>query len=234
MTPQSDESLLGIGLYTIPEAARLTGVPSRSIRRWLLGYRYKPDGEYRERPSVWSADAPHTDETVGLSFLDLIEVRFVQAFREHGVTWKIIREAAARACEEFHKSHAFVSRRFRTDGRWIILETIERAGGQKRLINLVRSQYEFEKIISPILKGGLVFSEADLAIRWFPAWPKRQVVIDPHRCFGRPIVASGGVPTEILAGAVKVEGSPNAVAKWYDVPLVAVHAAVDFENRLGG
>ena len=30
---------IGKGLYSVPEAARLTNVPSARIRRWLSGYR---------------------------------------------------------------------------------------------------------------------------------------------------------------------------------------------------
>ena len=223
--------LLGLGLYTIPEGARLTGVPGRSIRRWLLGYRYRRDDATHAQPSVWRADAPTVDGVTGLSFLDLIEVRFVHAFRQHGVSWKVIRLAAERACEEFQRTHPFVSRRFKTDGRWIVLETIEEAG-ERNLLDLVRNQFEFEKIVAPLLKGGLEFADDDEVVRWFPNWPKRQVVIDPGRCFGRPIVAAGGVPTEILAKAVEVEGSARTVAKWYEVPLSAVEAAVEFEGRL--
>lgn len=33
-------SLPGVGLYTVPEAARLTAIPSCQIRRWLFGYKH--------------------------------------------------------------------------------------------------------------------------------------------------------------------------------------------------
>ena len=143
----------GIGLYTIPEGAHLTGVPTRSIRRWVLGYKYTREDETHSSSPVWKSDHPTIDDTIGLSFLDLIEVRFIHAFRKHKVSWKVIRLAAERACEEFQRSHPFVSKRFRTDGRWILLESIEKTG-ETRLLDLVRQQYEFDKIVSPILKGG--------------------------------------------------------------------------------
>lgn len=31
----------GLGLYTFPEAARLTKIPVRDLRRWLCGYSYR-------------------------------------------------------------------------------------------------------------------------------------------------------------------------------------------------
>lgn len=47
-----DPSLLGIGIYTAGEAARLTGLPAARIRRWLQshearGQTYPPCGRRR-------------------------------------------------------------------------------------------------------------------------------------------------------------------------------------------
>jgi uncharacterized protein (DUF433 family) len=60
----------------------------------------------------------------------------------------------------------------------------------------------------------------------------RNVVIDPARSFGRPIVTQGRVPTEIPSQAVKIEGSPGRVAKLYEVPLKAVRDAIAFQTQL--
>jgi uncharacterized protein (DUF433 family) len=40
------------------------------------------------------------------------------------------------------------------------------------------------------------------------------------------------VPTEILAEAVKLEGSVDAVATIYEVPKAEVRSALEFEQRL--
>ena len=182
--------LLGLGLYTIPEGARLTGVPGRSIRRWLLGYRYRRDDATHAQPSVWRADAPTVDGVTGLSSLDLIEVRFVHAFRQHGVSWKVIRLAAERACEEFQRTHPFVSRRFKTDGRWIVLETIEETG-ERNLLDLVRNQFEFEKIVAPLLKGGLEFADDDEVVRWWPRIMEQADLVTGGAVFEVPYNFSG-------------------------------------------
>jgi len=63
-------------------------------------------------------------------------------------------------------------------------------------------------------------------------WPKQSIVVDPARSFGRPIVQKVDVPTDVLAKAVRVEESLSLVAKWYDIPIEAVRAAVEFEERL--
>ncbi len=57
-------------------------------------------------------------------------------------------------------------------------------------------------------------------------------MLDPARNFGRPIVDRHGVPTEVLANAVKAAGSVAEVARWYEVPEPEIQDAVEFEQRL--
>ena len=56
--------------------------------------------------------------------------------------------------------------------------------------------------------------------------------LNPARAFGRPITTDGSVPAEIVSEAVKIEGSPEKVAKLYGVPLLAVRDAVAFQQQL--
>jgi len=50
--------------------------------------------------------------------------------------------------------------------------------------------------------------------------------------FGQPITNTFGVPTIVLAEAVRAEGSVERVTKLYDVAAAAVRDAVKFENSL--
>jgi uncharacterized protein (DUF433 family) len=119
---------------------------------------------------------------------------------------------------------------FRTDGKTIFLE-ITHDVREGELIDLRRRQRVFRVVVLPSLRD-LEF-DAEVVARWFPLGiDKRSVVLDPERAFGRPIVVAGGVPTEILSGAVEVEGTLEKVAKLYDVPLTAVRDAVAFQQRL--
>lgn len=128
------------------------------------------------------------------------------------------------------QSHPFSTRNFKTDGRDILAEIV-RPGGVPELLNLVKSQWELERVVSPMLYAGLDFNEFDQPARWWPMSRKRMVVIDPRRSFGAPIVAAGGVPTEILSRAVKAEGSQKMVAWIYEIPTLAVRHAVEYETR---
>lgn len=227
----SSNKLIGIGLYTVPEAARLTGISSHSIRRWLVGYQYTHQNLTHDIPSVCESDAPSVDDIVGLSFLDMMEIRFIHAFRKNGISLQRIREAAQRACDLFSQDHPFTRKRFSTDGRQIFAE-IAQQSAEPKLLDLVKSQYAFHRVLKPSLYASLEFTTGDDVRLWYPMWPKRQVVVDPERSFGRPVVEQVGVPTETLAQAVKVEGSVERVAHWFDVPITAVNSAVEFERAL--
>lgn len=226
----AEPNLVGIGLYTVPEASRLTDTPEPSIRRWAQGYIRSRKSNRITHPPVWQRDLDRVGDAVILSFLDLVEVRFIRAFRHHGVPWTIIRKAAAKIVAHEESTHPFSTKRFRTDGKWIFEETLLETG-EAKLLNLVRSQYEFRKVIEPSLYRSLVYTEHDEIVRWFPAWPKKRIVIDPDRSFGRPILDREGVPTRVLADAFSAEKSVDFVASLFDVPASGVEAAIEFEEQ---
>ena len=217
-------SRLGQGIYTVPEASRLSRVSSQRIRRWLRGYWYATSLGPNRTPPIISGD--FGDAGV-LSFRDLIEVRFIDAFLRAGVSWRTIKVAQERARESLGTSHPFSSRRFRTDGGTILMET-----GEQELLDLVRNQMAFKAIVGPFLYRGLEFGDRDDVVRWRPMRNRKTVVLDPARSFGQPIVDREGVPTATLARAYRVEDSFAAVASWFEVSQVSVRVAVEFEETL--
>ena len=219
---------IGRGLYSLGEAHRLTGVPKRSIRRWISGYQFPYIGSIRHSAPVVVSDLPGEIGLPALDFADLIEVRFLHAFRAHGVSWKAIRIASDRARELLGLNHPFSSRKFSTDGHTILAQFVTETGDEV-LLDLVRSQYEFKRIISSYLFGEIDFDEADAPKRWFPVAGSRRIVIDPQRALGAPIVSRGGVPTRILAKAVEVEKSVQVVSSLFEIDAASVEEAYRYE-----
>jgi len=169
-------------------------------------------------------------ETPILKFADLMEIRFLDAFRQNGVSTKALRIAAQRAKELLGRHHPFSSQIFKSDGR-IILAEITKETGDKVFLDIVNDQYVFEKVIASYLYSGLDFNELKEPARWWPMGKDRAVVIDPRRSFGAPIVAKAGIPTKILNSAVNAEKSIEFVAKWYGVEVTEVMDAVQFETK---
>jgi uncharacterized protein (DUF433 family) len=244
LNPKSPEpDALGRGVYSATEGLRLLNfsrpgmapsdrVSRNTVARWLRGYEHGGDADQTNKahsPPLWQPDFVNDDDLIEISFRDLIELRFVKAFRDIGLSLNTIRECYQRAAEEVHDARPFSTQRFRTDGKTIFLEITEGVK-EGKLVDLRRRQNVFKTIVEPSLRD-LEFETSTVA-RWFPLGiNKRTVVIDPARSFGQPIV-SVGVPTETLANAMKVEGSIEAVAALYDVPKGDVRSAIDFERRL--
>jgi uncharacterized protein (DUF433 family) len=221
-----DLSLVGIGLYTPVEAARLISVPLSTLQRWLIGYRV---GE-REYDPLWPLQLDLGDERTYLSFLDLVQARVAMAFINVGLSSQKVRRGIELGRKVLGTHYPFASARFRTDGNTVMLQVLTPDADDK-LIDLFKDgQYVMKKIVEPSLKG-LEFGK-DLAIRWWPAGKGDRIVVDPRRQFGQPIDAETGVPTSVLAAAVTAEGSAEKAARAYRVPIAAVRRAVRFEQKL--
>lgn len=230
MTAAPEFHLIGSGVYSLPEAERLTRIPRKRLRRWLEGYAFTSSGKRHRSAPIVASDIGRDTGELALTFSDLIEVRFLESFLKYGVSWQTIRIAAQRARDLLGRTHPFSTKSFKTDGQDILAE-VARPGSVPELLNLVRNQWEFAKVVSPALYAGLDFNQFDEPARWWPMSRKKTVVLDPSRAFGSPIVSRGGVQTRVLAASAQAEGSQKIAALVYDVPVRAVRDAVEYETR---
>lgn len=220
---------IGIGYYTIADASRLLRIPALNIRRWLGGYTYTRDGITHPLPPLWKLQLPSDDNHIELGFRDLIELRFVQAFMKEGLSLITIRNCLNYAKELLNDEHPFSTRRFRTDGKTIFLDSANKCGDSE-LLDLKRRQFAIKLVIERS------FRDLDLEFgtvrRWRPFKGKHSIVIDPERALGQPIAAKYGVPTVALFQAVCTENSIKDVARLYEVTPQAVKDSVAFEMSL--
>jgi uncharacterized protein (DUF433 family) len=168
---------------------------------------------------------------VALGFLDLVELLFIKAFREHGISLPIIRRAAREAARRWKTGHPFCVKRFQTDGH-TIFAALAPEEGEEQLIDLPRSQMAFTSVLNPYLTQIEYDQVLGDATMWWPLGRRKHVVVDPRRSFGRPIIVPGGIPTDVIAAAVREDQPEQDVARWYEVPIAAVRAAVGFERSL--
>lgn len=222
--------LTGVGLYTIPEAARLTGVRPLELRRWLRGYNSGKGEAQRHHLPLWSSEISGADVDA-ISFHDLLEARFVKAFRELGISLQAIRIAATNAREILHSPYPFTCKRFRTDGKTIFAEAMSESG-ELDLLDLHRRQYVIAKVVESSLHAGIEFDDEEHAARWYPMERSKAVVLDPNLAFGKPVVTDSSLRTDILYDAwVAEDRNTQRVARLYEVSVKAIEAAIRFEQR---
>jgi uncharacterized protein (DUF433 family) len=179
---------------------------------------------------VWNSQLDPINHSMALGFLDLLEIRCVDAFISAGVSWKTLRQVHDRARELVGHSHPFCTNRFATDGQTIFMEFQEK-NKEVTLWDMRDVQRVFDRIIRPFLKD-IEFDSAKVPFRWWPRGKNHQVALDPRRSFGQPIIFREGIPTQVLARSVRANDSVEEVARWFEINSRSVREAVDFEEAL--
>lgn len=221
--------LLGRGVYTVPEAARLAGVRPARIRRWLVGNTRVYSGEVVNDPPLWTPVLADIDGSLHLTFRDLIELRFVDLFRQQKISLPYLRKVVQSAQKLIGDSHPFSTSRFKADGKKLYLELLH-GTKEPELIEVLNGQHAFHSIISVGLKD-LEFSDG-VASRWFPIAGRGEVVVDPQRAFGQPILERSGVPTGTIRLLAEAGRTSKEISQDFELAEKSVRAALAFETQL--
>ncbi|MCY2965071.1 MAG: DUF433 domain-containing protein [Planctomycetota bacterium] len=216
-------SPIGFGVYSIRDAAALSGLRQGRIREWFFGQydqNHKPVFESRYREV--------THEKV-IGFLDLIDVVVAGRLRDQGLSLQSVRKVYHRLQSKFAVENPFCHKRLFLHGKTILLREI-RDAGQEDFSDVVTQQRVFPEIVRPFLKELVYESETRIAVQWRIA---NGVVVDPQYCFGQPVTEGSRIPTWILAKSCETNGNDSdLVARWFNTTREEVDAAVAFESSL--
>jgi len=214
--------LLGIGIYTVSEAAKYARVPTTKLARWILG-------TSRSRPVVIAQIDPSKNTDRWVTFLDFIQCMAIRDIRIYwpNIHLDKIRSTIDMARQKFNIEYPFAMKhatyRF---GDQIILEipgygTIEATGPHKSQLNMRRVIEQYLEDLSWDAKG--------LAAKYTPfSFRGHDIVLDPSIQFGEPTVNPGRYTVSTLCNAYEAEGGYDAAAKAYGVPKEAVEAAMRY------
>jgi uncharacterized protein (DUF433 family) len=213
--------------YSIAETTRLTRVPRSSVNYYLRGYPYGFPTRRKQSPVIHQSDAGSTYA----SFLDLIDLLYVKEFLARGFPLQFLRPALAEARDYLGNPH-FATSEFFTSKNRIILK-IPQDGA---LIQLMTGGQITIPEITQKLSDRLDFADAahlGLARRFYPNGKNGAIVIDPQISFGRPTLVGHRVATSNVYDLYVGENKKlRPVSEWFNIPSVAVRAAVQFERRL--
>lgn len=232
------QDLVGVGLYSLADCARLLVVPRAKVSRWVRGYFYNTHGGRRQAPAVIATPplAGVDDEPV-LTFLHLMELRLVKEFRSHGISLPVIRAAAERLSRVTDSRHPLALERLATDGKRVFGELAVRPElASVRPAHLTEELHNGQIVVEEFVRPFYIHSVdcADgIIARFWPLGKDKRLVLDPTRSFGAPIDAETGVPTLSLNRAMQAEGaSAPRVAQRFRVPVEAVEQALEYELSL--
>ena len=225
--------LLGIGLYTAEEAARLLAVHPSTVRRWLVGYSYPLKDQARgHQPAVVAAGRRHSPEPRVVTFLDLAELLVIKGFRRHGIPLQQVRVAAEEGSRIFDTSHPLAATHVVTDGRRIFAEVQSHSGFREMVSLTDRGQYVFVDAVEAYLRDLDFDPSTGMANKWWPRGRRGLVVLDPRIGFGTPHVAEAAVPTAAVYELVEAGENLSSTADWFGLTPSQVQAAITFEKDL--
>lgn len=209
--------------YRLSEAAHYLGLSASTLRAWTLGQR-------GFRPVISIADPRGR----ALSFVNLVEAHVLAAIRrKHGVTLQSVRRALDYTRNRLGIDRPLAHQQFETNGVDLF---VERLG---ETINVSRSG---QLAMARELRAHLERIERDprgVPIKLYPFTRSasagaggRAVVIDPRISFGRPILASAGVPTAVLADRYKAGDSIDELAADFGASRDEIEEAIRCELAL--
>ena len=223
----TDPDLFRSGIYGVAEAAALIGVPDRKIRAWVTGWPRSSAPPMIENELGW------VDNRLAFSFVNLMELRFIAFFSDANVNLREIRSIMNEVRAEIKRPHPFATNIvFKTDGAKIVAEIAHR-NGIADLYDLRTKNFEMGDVVYKSLKQGVDYNPAGDAEAWFPR--KRiapNVIVHPRLAFGRPVLRGRGIPTAAIAQAAKAEGSVDAAAEIFEIPIRRAQEAVNFESDI--
>lgn len=219
---------IGNGIYTYKEASELTNLSTGSLRRWVEGYE-RSNSKTAVTPMLHS-DYHKIESKQVISFLDLIEILFIKAFHDYGISLQSIRFAVQRASKLLKSEHPFAMKKFYTDGKTIMAK-ITRDAESLDLVDLIKMQYQIVDFILPNLYECIDFDNFDFAERWWPKGKKSGIVVDPGRNFGHPIIDEINISTNLIQELFDSGHSIEDIMEWYDIDLKYIKMALDFQKR---
>jgi uncharacterized protein (DUF433 family)/DNA-binding transcriptional MerR regulator len=221
---------IGKGIYSLPEVHKITGISLNKIIRWTNGYTYENnDRKYVNLP-VYKKEFDFVRTKNVLSFLDLIELLFINSFEKYGFSLQNIRKAAEIASKKLNTVHPFAKKCFFTDGKTILIRIAEEDGNFE-LLDLLKKQYQMEPLVSSILTESLEFDQYDLAEKWWPAGRQSKIVIDPKRNFGKPIIDDKNIRIDTIFDIYNRNGNIKEIMEWYELDEQTINEAVQFCTR---
>jgi uncharacterized protein (DUF433 family) len=210
--------------YTFAEAERIIHRPAPTLRRWAAGHDRLYQGKPRHDPPLIHLDGELDGETPPLSFLNLIELRFLASWRQT-VPLPAIREALDFSATQLGAERPLLDLRFKRSGRDLFIDY------DSLLLVATRSgQLAWPEAVDSLFASLDYDEKEQAAYRWWPLGRARPVLLDTRVNGGRPTTAKTGVRTISIASRLREGWSPADVLDDTAATLPEIAAAAEIEG----
>lgn len=186
-----DDPRIARAVFTLREAAAYLGLPNSTLHSWA-----RPSGV--AKPVITCFPARGREATV--PFIGFAEAYVLSAFRRVGVPMQRIRPAVEVLSSGIGVEHALASKRLYTDGAEVLYDYATSEHDEElRGLTVVRTgQRQFAEIVRDYLRRITYGGDGWASRLRLPAYRRAEVIVDPRRAFGMPLVISGGARVEDL------------------------------------
>ncbi|MGH2862582.1 MAG: DUF433 domain-containing protein [Solirubrobacteraceae bacterium] len=224
--------LLARPVYSLPQVDRVLGLYSGTARRWIDGY--DRGGKHYE-PVV-------REETTGgeaVTWGEFVETRLLSEYRDAGVPMVHMRPAVIALREELQTQYPLASARTWLDveGQALVRKVQDKVGLEQRLALVVvrTGQQVMWSNEADAFSRSLEWTEETVngqveRLRADVDFP--EVVLDPLRGFGEPVIRGRNVTTEVLGELYNAGETVLGLAETYELDPSLVDEAVRYEFRI--
>ena len=201
--------------YQVGEAARYADISPKTVLAW--------------QKDASGQTISSREKRSPLSYLQLIEVAVVAAFRKSGVSLREIKVSREYLSKRLEAEHPFAEYSFKTDGKSLFMD-YEQVAGKKGTGTLLRpgkgGQLAWDEIIGRL--NEFEYERKGIVIKWHVDGRDSPIVIDPRVAFGAPTI--NGTPTWVLKGRWEAGEAVDEIVDDFGLRRPEVIEALRFEG----
>ena len=213
--------------YSVREAARISGVSTRTLRRWFVG----ENGSSHAGGPVFHSKRPDSETPLSLSFVELIEVVIAAEFRSRRIKIERIRSGRDFMQRAWGIEYPFAYVELDSAGGEILHHFDEQDPEAPALaVSTDGMQWTLPGLVRKRAQEFVHLEDDGFAVRWYPLGRNVPIMVDPRFAAGRPAVADRGVTVDIIRRRSQNAGqSIREIAHDLSVTERAVEAALSFD-----
>lgn len=203
--------------YQVGEAAQYAGISPQTVAAW-----HRIEKEFLSK-----------GDQAALSYMQLIEVAVVAAFRKAGVPLRNIKATRDYAKNILKREYPFATYKFSVDAKHLYLNSNQVDGVHEGSVVQTDQggQLAWEIVIGRLKEFDYDEEHDGLALRWHLAGRSSPILIDPRIAFGTPMIK--GTPTWVIKGRWDAGESDSDIAEDFRIGTEDVREALKFEGVSG-
>jgi len=222
-------------VYQMNEAARLLGLPDKTLRRWI-------DGDKRFDTIIEPLIRSESTKSMEVTWGEFVEAGFLCQYRYRSLPMERLRPLIAALRRELRTPYPLAQAKpLYAGGRQLLWREQQNHGIGPDLFLVVQGPLEkgyqlvlTEVAIQFVSRVEFEPPETGVVAKWYPLGPDRKrIVLDPRVSFGLPTIS--GIRTEVLAELHAAGESDSSIVKAYSTYGISpsdIAEAVELERSL--